>query len=61
MITKEQKEHIFYLADEMRIMAAADAWEQSSWSSSRSAKAEAAKDLEDSRVALEQYLESIMS
>lgn len=61
MITKEQKEHIFYLADEMRIMAAADAWEQSSWSSSRSAKAEAERDLEDSRIALEQYLESIMA
>ena len=61
MITKEQKEHIFYLADEMRIMAAADAWEQSTWSSSRSAKAEAERDLEDSRIALEQYLESIMA
>lgn len=61
MITKEQKEHIFFLADEMRIMASAEAWEDSSWSSSRSAKAQAAKDTEDARLALEQYLESIMA
>lgn len=59
MITKEQKEHIFWLADEMRILAAAEAWEDSSWSSSRSAKEQASADVEEARLALEQYLESI--
>lgn len=61
MITKEQKEHIFYLADEMRIMASAEAWEDSSYFSSKHDKQQAAKDTEDARVTLEQYLESIMA
>ena len=61
MITKEQKEHIFFLADEMRIMASAEAWEDASYFTSRSAKVQAAKDTEDARLALEQYLESIMA
>lgn len=61
MITKEQKEHIFYLADEMRIMAASSAWEDSSWSSSKAAKQHAQQDVDDARRALEQYLESIMA
>lgn len=61
MITKEQKEKIFYLADEMRIMASACAWEDSSYFSSKSAKQQAQQDLDDSRQALEQYLESIMA
>lgn len=61
MITKEQKEHIFYLADEMRIMASAEAWEDSSYFSSSRAKAQAAADTEEARLNLEQYLESIMA
>lgn len=61
MITKEQKEHIFYLADEMRIMAAEEAWADASIFSSRTDKIQCAKDVEESRKALEQYLESIMA
>lgn len=61
MITREQKERIFYLADEMRIMAANEAWADSSLFTSRSEKKQAAKDVDDARQALEQYLESIMA
>lgn len=60
MITKEQKEHIFWLADEMRIMAANAAYEDTSWSSPR-VKAQAESEVELARLNLEQYLESIMA
>lgn len=61
MITKEQKENIFFLADEMRIAQASASWEESSWSSSRSAKKQAQQEVDTLRLRLEQYLESIMA
>ncbi|BAQ22765.1 hypothetical protein AU156_gp115 [Edwardsiella phage PEi20] len=61
MITKEQKEHIFWLADEMRIAQAAATWSESNWSASRASKEEDEQEVDNLREQLEQYLESIMA
>ena len=61
MITREQKEHIFWLADEMRIAQASAIWSESSWCASRKSKEDDQKEVDDCRLALEQYLESIVA
>lgn len=59
MITREQKEEILFLADNIRIAQASSTWEESSWSSLNSTKKQAEKEVEDSIEALEQFLETI--
>ncbi len=61
MITKEQKEHIFWLADEIRIAQAHATWTEFDWSASRASKEDDEKEVDILRERLEKYLESIMA
>lgn len=61
MITKEQKEKIIELAHCWAQAESAVAWEYSSWSSSRSAKKQAAEESTEAESNLAQYLDGIMA
>ena len=59
MITRQQKEEIIYLSNEIRLAEQAYEGEYSSYFSSKLAKQLATQELEDAQKALDDYLERI--